>query len=152
MKIITVNKKAFHNYEILETIEAGLSLMGSEVKSIREGKVSLKDAYVGIRGGEAFLLNSHISPYAHASINNHEPERERKLLLHRGEIMKLHRKVKERGLSIIALKLYFNKKGVVKLEIGLAKGKRLWEKKQKIKDRDIKREADRELKYYKTKS
>ena len=152
MKTVTVNKKAFHNYEILETIEAGLSLMGSEVKSIREGKVSLKDAYIAIREGEAFLLNCHITPYSHASIQNHEPERERKLLLHRREINKLHQKVKERGLSIIALKLYFNRKGVAKLEIGLAKGRRQWEKKQKIKDRDIKREADRELKYYKTKS
>ena len=150
MKIITVNKKALHNYEILETLEAGLSLMGSEVKSIREGKVSLKDSYIGIREREAFLLNCHITPYSHASIINHEPERERKLLLHRREIDKLHQKVKERGLSIIALKLYFNPKGKVKLEIGLAKGRRLWEKKQKIKERDIKRETDRELKYYKT--
>ena len=150
MKIITVNKKAFYNYEIIETIEAGISLMGSEVKSIREGKVSLKDAYVSIREGEALLLNSHVSPYSNASYNNHEPERERKLLLHRREIAKLHKKVKERGLSIIALKLYYNKKGFVKVEIGLAKGKRLWEKKQKIKERDIKREVDRELKYFKS--
>lgn len=152
MKTITVNKKALHNYEILETVEAGLSLTGSEVKSIRQGKVSLKDAYIGIRDREAFLLNCHISPYAHAGIQNHEPERERKLLLHRREINRFHQKVKERGLSIIALKLYFNKKGVVKLEIALAKGRRLWEKKQKIKERDIKRETDRELKYYKDKS
>lgn len=152
MKTISVNKKAFHNYEILETLEAGMALTGSEVKSIRDGKVSLKDAYVGIRDGEAFLLNCHISPYSHAGIQNHEPERVRKLLLHRREINKLHQKVKERGLSVIALKIYLTQKGLVKLEIGLAKGKRLWEKKQKIKERDIKRETDRELKYYKTKS
>jgi len=149
MKTITVNKKALHNYEILEKHEAGMVLMGSEVKSIREGHVNLKDAYVDIRGGEAFLLNAHISPYSNANINNHEPERERKLLLQRREINKLGQKVKERGLSIVALRLYFNPKGYVKVEIGLAKGKRVWEKKQKIKERDIRREVDRDLKHYK---
>jgi len=149
MKTITVNKKALHNYETLEKHEAGMVLMGSEVKSIREGHVNLKDAYVDIRGGEAFLLNAHISPYSNANINNHEPERERKLLLQRREINKLGQKVKERGLSIVALRLYFNPKGYVKVEIGLAKGKRVWEKKQKIKERDIRREVDRDLKHYK---
>lgn len=150
MKIITVNKKALHNYEISEKYEAGIALMGSEVKSIREGRVSLKDSYVNIRDGEAFLLNSHISPYPNASINNHEMERERKVLLHRREIMRLDQKVKERGLSIVVLKMYFNDRGRIKLEIALAKGKRLWEKKQKIKEKDIKRLAERELKHYKS--
>jgi SsrA-binding protein len=150
MKIITVNKKALHNYEITDKYEAGISLMGSEVKSIREGRVSLKDSYVSIRDGEAFLLNSHISPYSNASYNNHEMERERKILLHRREISKLDQKVKERGLSIVVLKMYFNDRGKIKLEIALGKGKRLWEKKQKIKEKDIKRLAERELKHYKS--
>jgi SsrA-binding protein len=150
MKNITVNKKALHEYEILEKFEAGMALTGSEVKSIREGKVNLKDAYVLIRQREAFLINSHISAYSNASYNNHEPERERKLLLNRKEIMKLDKKVRERGFSIVALRMYFSDKGYIKLEIALAKGKRLWEKKQKIKERDIKRETDREMKYFKS--
>lgn len=149
MKIITENRKAFHNYEILEKFEAGISLTGSEIKSIREGKANLKDSYVNIRSNEAYLINSHIALYSNASYNNHEPERDRKLLLHRKQIAKLDQKVKERGFSLIALRMYFNDKGYVKLEIGLAKGKRVWEKKQKIKERDIKREVDRELKRYK---
>lgn len=148
MKIITVNKKALHNYEILQKFEAGIALIGSEVKSIREGKVNLKDSYVDVRNGEAYLLNSHISHYSNASYNNHEPERERKLLLHRREIDQMGKKVRERGYSIVALRMFFNPKGYIKVEIGLAKGKRLWEKKQKIKDRDIKRDTDRELKDY----
>jgi len=150
MKNITVNKKALHEYEIIEKFEAGMVLRGSEVKSIREGKVNLKDAYVLIREREAFLINSHISAYSNASYNNHEPERERKLLMNRKEIKKVHKKVKERGFSLIALRMYFNNKGFVKVEIALAKGKRLWEKKQKIKERDIKKDVDRELKHYKS--
>lgn len=150
MKNITVNKKALHEYEIIEKFEAGMVLRGSEVKSIREGKVNLKDAYVLIREREAFLINSHISAYSNASYNNHEPERERKLLMNRKEIKKVHKKVKERGFSLVALRMYFNNKGFVKVEIALAKGKRLWEKKQKIKERDIKKDVDRELKHYKS--
>lgn len=150
MKVITENRKAFHNYEILEKIEAGIALTGSEVKSIREGKANIKDSYVNIRSSEAFLINSHIALYSNASYNNHEPERDRKLLLHRRQIKKLDQKVKERGLSLIALRMYFNDRGYVKVEIALAKGKRVWEKKQKIKERDIKREVDRELKRYKS--
>ena len=148
LKNITVNKKAFHNYAIIEKFEAGMVLVGSEVKSIREGKVNLKDSYVEIRAVEAFLINSHISAYSNASYNNHEPERERKLLLNRRELMKLDKKVKTRGFSIVPLRMYFNKKGRVKIEIAIAKGKREYEKKQKIKDRDIKRDVDRELRRY----
>jgi SsrA-binding protein len=147
-KNITVNKKAFHNYEIIDKYEAGMVLVGSEVKSIREGKVNLKDSYVEMRLAEAFLVNAHISAYSNASYNNHEPERERKLLLHKRELLKLDKKVKTRGLSVIPLRMYFNKKGKVKIEIAIAKGKRVYEKKQKIKDRDIKREVDRELKRF----
>lgn len=147
-KNITVNKKAFFNYEIIEKYEAGMALLGSEVKSIREGKVNLKDSYIEMREAEAFLVNAHIAPYSNASYNNHEPERERKLLLHKKELLKLDKKVKTRGISIVPLRMYFNKKGKIKIEIAMAKGKREYEKKQKIKDRDIKREVDRELKRY----
>ena len=124
--------------------------MGSEVKAIREGKVNLKDSYVEIRLKEPRLINSHISLYSNASYNNHEPERERKLLLHRREIKKWDKKVKTRGVSIVPLRMYFNDRGFIKIEIALAKGKREYEKKQKIKEREIKREVDRELKYYKS--
>lgn len=148
-KDITINRKAFHNYEIYEKFEAGIALVGSEVKSIREGKVNLKDAYVEIRSREAFMLNSHISQYSNASYNNHEPERERKLLLHKQELLKLDRKVKTRGVTIIPLRMYFNLKRKIKVEIALAKGKREYDKKQVIKERDIRREADRELRDYK---
>jgi SsrA-binding protein len=147
-KKITVNKKAFHNYEIIDKFEAGMVLVGSEVKAIREGKINLKDSYVEIRAVEAFLVNAHISAYSNASYNNHEPERERKLLLHRRELMKLDKKVKTRGFSIVPLRMYFNEKGRVKVEIAIAKGKREYQKKQRIKDRDIKREVDREMKKY----
>ncbi len=149
MKIITVNRKAYHDYEILDKLEAGMVLTGSEVKSIREGRVNLKDSYIDIRGGEAYLINSHISPYPNATYNNHEPERERKILLHKKEIRKLEQKVKNKGVSIIPLKMYFTPKGYIKLEIGIAKGKRSYEKKQKIKERDIIRDMDRELKRFK---
>ncbi len=145
---ITVNKKAYHDYEILDKFEAGMALMGSEVKSIREGKVNLKDSYVEIKVQEAFLVSAHIAAYSNASYNNHEPERERKLLLHKRELLKMDKKVKTRGVTIIPLRMYFNKKGIVKIEIAIAKGKREYEKKQKIKERDIKREMDRELRRY----
>ncbi len=149
MKVITVNKKAFHDYEIIQKFEAGMALVGSEVKSLRAGGVNLKDAYVEIRAGEAILLNSHISPYGNASYNNHEPRRARKLLLHKREIAKCDQRVIVKGMSIIPLRMYFNEKGYVKIEIALAKGKREYEKKHKIKERDIKREVDRELKHFK---
>lgn len=148
LRIITVNKKAFHNYELIEKFEAGMVLLGSEIKSIREGKVNLKDSYVEIRNLEAFLLNSHISLYSNASYNNHEPERVRKLLLHKRELLKLDKKIRTKGVAVIPLKMYFSPKGKVKLEIAIAKGKREYEKKQKIKDRDIKRDVERELKRY----
>jgi len=148
-KDITVNRKAFHDYEILEKHEAGIVLVGSEVKSVREGKVNLKDSYVDIRFQEAFLINAHISQYSNASYNNHEPERERKLLLHKQELLKLDRKVKTKGVTIIPLRMYFTTKGRVKIEIAVAKGKRAYDKKQVIKDRDIRRDAERELRDYK---
>jgi len=123
-------------------------LLGSEVKSIRQGKVNLKDAYVDIKFREAFLMNAHIAAYSNASYNNHEPERVRKLLLHKQELGKMDRKVRTRGVTIVPLRLYFTPKGLVKVEIAIVKGKRLYDKKQKIKENDIKREMDRELKRY----
>src|SRR5262247_3590725 len=125
-KIVCVNRQARHNYFIDETYEAGLVLVGSEVKSLRDGKANLTDSYAQIRRGEAFLINAHISPYAGASQFNHEPKRMRKLLLHGREIERLTGKTKERGLTLIALKLYF-KNGRAKIEIGLGRGKKLYD-------------------------
>lgn len=140
MKIISQNKKAFHDYFIEETLEAGIMLVGTEVKSLRDGKANLKDSYVIVKGSEVFLLNCHISPYTHGNIMNHEPLRTRKLLIHKKEISRLQGKVAQKGYSIIPLKLYF-KNSLVKVEIGLAKGKKTYEKRETIK----KKEADREI-------
>lgn len=148
IKNITVNKKAFHDYEIIDKLEAGMVLMGSEVKSIREGHINLKDSYINMKAGEAYLVSAHIGPYSNASYNNHEAERERKILLHKQELKRLDKKVKTRGITIIPLRMYFNIQGRVKLEIALAKGKHAHDKKQKIKEEDIKRDMARELKNY----
>jgi SsrA-binding protein len=148
VKNITINKKAFHDYEIIEKYDAGMSLVGSEVKAIREGRVNLKDSYIEIKRGQAYLVSAHISQYSNASYNNHEPERERKLLLHKRELLKLDNRVKTRGVTIIPLRMFFNPKGLVKIEIALAKGKRVYDKKQKIIENDIKRDMDREMKKY----
>ena len=148
-KNISVNRKAFHEYEILDKIEAGLSLVGSEVKSIREGKVNLKDAYVDIRSLEAYLINAHIGMYSNASYNNHEPLRKRKILLHKRELIKFDKKIKTRGFTIIPLRMYYNKKGIVKIELALARGKRSYDKKRQLKERDMERDMKRELKNYK---
>ena len=140
IKIITENRKARFDYEILDKFEAGLVLMGSEVKSLREGAVNLKDSYIAFRNGEAFLQKAHIGVYKSSSHNNHEPERLRKLLLNRVEINKIMGRVQEKSLSCVPLKMYF-KGGRVKLEIGLGRGKKQHDKRQSIK----KRESDREL-------
>ena len=140
MTIVAQNRKAFHDYTIEETLEAGIVLVGTEVKSLREGKVNLKDSYVIIKGTEVFLLNCHISPYSHGNIMNHEPLRTRKLLVHKKEILKLQGKAAIKGYSLIPLKIYF-KGSHAKVEIGLAKGKRQYEKRESIK----KKEADREI-------
>ncbi len=146
MKVIATNKKAKYNYEILESIEAGISLLGTEVKSIREGGNSLKESHAEIKGGEAFIVNCHINPYEAASRFNHDPRRERKLLLHRREIKRLIGKIKEKGLTLIPTKIFFNDKGRVKVEVSLAKGKRTYEKREAIRARDHKRELRAELK------
>lgn len=133
--IIQDNKKARFDYEVLEVIEAGIVLTGSEVKSLRAKDVQLKDAYVSFQNGEAFLQNAHISPYRASSYNNHTPERLRKLLLNRNEINKLMGQVQERGLSIVPLKIFF-KKGMVKLDLGLVRGKKAHDKRNTIKERE----------------
>jgi SsrA-binding protein len=146
LKIIASNKAAYHNYEIAEGIEAGIALLGSEVKSVREGRISLKDSYGEIKGGEVFLVNSHISPYEPANRFNHEPLRQRKLLLHRQEIKRLIGKIKEKGFTLIPTKVLLTDKGKVKVVISLAKGKRTYQKKAAIKERELKREVQAELK------
>lgn len=147
MKVVAVNKPARFHYEILETVEAGIVLQGSEVKSIREGRISLKDAYADIQRGEVVLLNCHISPYEAANRFNHEPERTRKLLLHRREVKRLTGKVQERGLTLVPMKVVLNDKGFVKIELALAKGKKIYEKKEALKERDLAREARAALKH-----
>ncbi len=145
MKIVTQNRKAFHDYSIEETIEAGVVLTGTEVKSLREGKANLKDSYVLIKDGEVLLLNCHISPYTHGNIMNHDPLRTRKLLLHKKEISRIQGKALQKGYSLIPLKIYF-KGSIAKVEVGLARGKRLFEKRESIKKREADREIERAMK------
>ena len=139
-KLIASNKKAFHDYFILQKAEAGLALTGTEVKSLRDGKANIKDSYVIFKNGEAFLFNAHISPYSHGNLQNHEPERNRKLLLHRREIEKLREQVVEKGLTVVPLRLYF-KGGKVKVEIAVVRGKKLYDKRETEKKRELDREA-----------
>ncbi len=144
-KIICRNKRAFRDYFISDTFEAGIVLLGSEVKSLREGRVNLgSDAYADVRNGEIFLVNAHISEYPWANQFNHEPLRERKLLLHSREIHKLSVKQKERGFTIVPTQIYFSR-GKVKVEIGLAKGKRQYEKRDAVRERDQKRDLEQEF-------
>lgn len=139
------NREAYHNYHILETYECGLVLQGTEVKSIREGKANLKDAYASMRNGELWLLNLHISPYGHGNRQNHDPRRDRKLLLHRAELNKLQGRTVEKGLTLVPTKLYF-KDGRAKVEIGLAKGKKLYDKRESEMKKTIERETRAALK------
>ncbi|HEX7155236.1 MAG TPA: SsrA-binding protein SmpB [Thermoanaerobaculia bacterium] len=139
-KLIASNKKVYHEYFVLTKYEAGIALMGTEVKSLRDGKVVLKDAYVIFKGEEAFLFGAHISPYTHGNRENHEPDRTRKLLLHRREIDKLHEATQEKGLSVVPLRLYF-KGSRVKAEIAIVKGKKLFDKRESEKNRELDREA-----------
>ena len=139
-KLIASNKKALHDYFVLQKAEAGVALTGTEVKSLRGGKANIKDSYVLFKYGEAFLFNAHISPYSHGNLQNHEPERNRKLLLHRREIEKLHEQVVEKGLTVVPLRLYF-KGGKVKVEIAVVRGKKLYDKRETEKKRELDREA-----------
>lgn len=148
IKIITNNKKAFHDYFIEDTYEAGIVLVGSEVKSIRANGASLKDSYIQIKNREVLLIGSHIAPYEKGSFFNVNAKRDRKLLLNKAEIDKLRGKVEQRGYTIVATKMYF-KQSLVKVEIALAKGKELHDKRQAIAEKQQKRDIERELKYYK---
>ncbi|MFQ6029644.1 MAG: SsrA-binding protein SmpB [Dehalococcoidia bacterium] len=139
-RVISVNRRAFFNYEIMERYEAGLVLTGTEIKSLRAGRVDLSDAYVRPQDGELWLLNSHIATYGPASIYNHEPKRPRKVLLHRWEIVELSDAVHQKGLTIVPLRLYI-KNHVAKVELGLARGKRQYDKRRAIIDRDMDRDA-----------
>ncbi|AFM26680.1 SsrA-binding protein SmpB [Desulfomonile tiedjei] len=146
IKLICKNRKAFFNFEIEDTFEAGISLLGSEVKSLRSGKANLSDSYGKIVDGELFLVDAHISPYAQANRENHEPLRDRKLLIHKRELKRLTGKVAERGFSLIPLKMYF-KRGRVKVEMALARGKKTYDKRETIKKKDQRRELERLVKY-----
>ena len=145
MTIVTQNKKAFHDYFILDTYEAGIELKGTEIKSVRLGHVNLKDAFIRFKNDEAFIENMHIAPYEQGNIFNHEPLRNRKLLLHKKQIKKLQREVKENGLTVVPTKLYFNT-SKLKVEIALARGKKLYDKRQDLKAKDAKRDMERALK------
>jgi SsrA-binding protein len=146
-KLITQNKKARHDYEVLDTMEAGIVLQGSEVKSCRRGAVNLIDSYARIDGGEIYLVDTHISPYTHANRFNHEPLRKRKLLLHKGEIKKLYGKIREKGLSFVPLRMYFDHHGKVKVEMALVHGKKHHDRREDIKKRDMRRETEQALKH-----
>ncbi|MBP7868846.1 MAG: SsrA-binding protein SmpB [Firmicutes bacterium] len=144
-KLVASNRKARHEYFIEETYEAGIALTGTEIQSVRQGRVSLGDAYAEVRNGEVFLVNSHIAEYDYGNRFNHNPRRPRKLLLHKSEIRRLDSRVRERGYTIVPLKMYF-RGGLAKLEIGLARGKKTWDKREDIANRDAQREIERTTK------
>lgn len=148
-RLVCQNKKAYHDYEILETFEAGMVLVGTEVKSLREGRANLKDSYAKVKKGEVFLYGLHISPYTHAFYDNHDPERIRKLLLHNYEIKRILGKTQEKGFALIPLKIYFSG-GRAKVEIAFARGKKLYDKRESIKKKEERREIDRMRKQRKT--
>lgn len=143
IKTVATNRKAGHEYFLLETYEAGIALKGSEIKSIRAGQISLAEAYVQINQGEAWLMEAHVAPYEQASIHNHEPRRPRRLLMHRSEILRLFNHVRQKGATIVPLRVYL-KDGRAKLEIALAKGKKLYDKREAIAKRDAEREMRRQ--------
>jgi len=141
-RAIATNRRARRDYEILETVEAGLVLRGTEVKSLRDGLVNFKDSYASVRNGEGWLLGCHINPYSHGTDANHDPERDRKLLLHKKEIARLSGKISERGLTLVPLRLYF-KDGRAKVELGLARGRKLHDKRSALREREVRREMDK---------
>jgi SsrA-binding protein len=142
---VAVNRRAFHDYEILDRIDAGIALTGSEIKSIRAGKVSLQEAYARPDKGEVWLVGAHIAEYGPASYNGHDPRRSRRLLLHRSQIREIEREVEAKGLTLIPLKVYLNKRGLAKVELGLARGRRQYDKRAAIARRDADREVQRAL-------
>lgn len=142
IKIVSTNKKARFEFFILETFEAGLVLKGTEIKSVRSGQISLQEAYVRTNGAEIWLIGAHIAPYEHASAFQHDPKRDRKLLMHKKEIRKLYDEVRIKGMTLVPIRVYL-KGGRAKLEIGLAKGKKQYDKRESIKERDVERESSR---------
>ena len=141
-KVVASNRRARHDYEILDTFEAGMVLRGSEVKSLRAGQVQLKDSYAEIKDGELWLQRLHIGPYSHAAVDAHEPERRRKLLVHRREIDRLTGRINEQGLTLVPLQVYFTH-GLAKVELALAKGRRRYDKRKKLAEKEHKREMER---------
>jgi SsrA-binding protein len=141
---VAVNRKALHDYEILSSVEAGIALTGTEIKSIREGRVNLRDAYARVEKGELWLYNAHIAPYAQGNRYNHEPLRPRKLLLHRDEIRELAGEVEKRGLTLVPLRLYF-KRGLAKIQLALVRGRKVSDKREAIADREVQRDIARAL-------
>jgi len=146
IKTLTENRKARHDFHIEERFEAGLALLGSEVKSIREGRANLRDSFARLRGGELFLENMHIAPYSHGGAFNHEPLRERKVLLHKQEIQRLTGKIAEKGYTLVPLSLYLNERGKIKVELGLARGKAKADRRRDIMDREAQRDMERMMK------
>ena len=144
-QIATTNRKAYHEYHILDKYEAGIELLGSEVKSLREGNANIKQAYITIRNGQALAIGIHINPYSHTGFEGHDSVRDRRLLLHKREIKKIKDLTDQKGLTAIPLQLYFNPDGRAKLEIGIAKGKNTYDKKKVMRERDIKRDVQRDL-------
>ena len=150
-KTITVTRKAFHDYSIEETVEAGIALTGTEIKSLRAGKINLAQSFARIENGEAWLINAHIPPYDAGNRYNHEPTRPRKLLLHRDEIGMLAAKANQKRFTLVPLRLYLNKKSLAKLELGLGRGKRLYDKREAMAQRQSDREIERTLKMHRVK-
>jgi SsrA-binding protein len=144
-KDIVNNRVAFHEYHILDRYEAGIALQGTEVKSVMEGRIQLKESYVAVKDGEIWLFNAHISPYSHGNRENHEPLRTRKLLLHRREIEKLERETTVKGMTLVVTRIYW-KNGRIKFEVGVARGKKLFDKRETIKERTVERETRQQLK------
>lgn len=141
-KVITTNRKARHEYEIIDTIETGIVLLGTEVKAVREGRINLTDAYARIKDNELWLIGMHISPYSKSDMENHDPLRDRKLLVHHMQLKRMNRQVEEKGVTLIPLKIYFSRH-LVKVELGLARGKRKYDKRASIAERDQKRDLNR---------
>lgn len=144
-KEILTNRAAFHEYHILDKYEAGIALQGTEVKSVMIGRIQLKESYVAVKDGEVWLFNAHISPYSHGNINNHEPLRTRKLLLHRREIEKLEKETSQKGMTLVVTQIYW-KNGRIKFEIGVAKGKKLYDKRETLKEKTIEKETRAQMK------
>ena len=144
-RALATNRRALHQYEVLERAEAGLALVGTEVKSLRDGGLNFSDSYVDFRGGELFLVGCRIAPYSHGNYLNHVPDRDRKLLLHKREMARFLGAIQRQGMALVPLRLYFNARGIAKLQLGLGRGKKIHDKREAIKRRDTEREARREM-------